>query len=76
MAILPNGLETIDLGSTAWRDALNSNFEKLYTKNEVQNPINDTVYANSGKGVVLTDRTTGTRYRLFIDNGVLDIEAV
>jgi hypothetical protein len=76
MAILPNGLETIDLGSTAWRDALNSNFENLYTKTEIENPVNDTVYSDSGIGVVLTDRTSGTQYRLFVDNGVLDIETV
>lgn len=29
MAILPNGLDTIELGATAWRDILNRNIEKI-----------------------------------------------
>lgn len=29
MAILPNGLETIELGATAWRVIINENFQKL-----------------------------------------------
>jgi len=34
MAVLDNGLETIELGATAWRIILNNNIEKLYTKDE------------------------------------------
>jgi hypothetical protein len=76
MAILPNGLETIDLGSTAWREALNSNFEKLFTKDEVKNPDYDIVFATNTQGPVLKDRSNGTSYRLYVDNGVLSVEAV
>ena len=35
MAVLPNGLETIEKGSTVWRLILNSNFTKLYTQDQV-----------------------------------------
>lgn len=35
MAILPNGLETLELGVTAWREILNSNFTKLYTSGQI-----------------------------------------
>ncbi len=37
MAILPNGLETIEIGSTTWRVIINNNLTKLYTKDEVDN---------------------------------------
>jgi len=40
MAVLSNGLETIELGSTAWRHILNSNWKKLYTKNETDGLLN------------------------------------
>jgi len=36
----------------------------------------DIEFKSSSKGVILIDRTTGTKYRLYVDNGVLDIEAV
>lgn len=36
----------------------------------------DVRYGRADRGPVLEDRTTGTQYRLFVDNGVLDIEAV
>lgn len=32
---LANGLETLELGTTAWRVIINDNLEKIYTKNEV-----------------------------------------
>lgn len=31
---------------------------------------------DSTKGVILTDRSTGTRYRLFVNNGLLSVEAI
>jgi len=34
MAVLSNGLETLELGATAWRLIINSNIEKLYSKIE------------------------------------------
>lgn len=37
MAILENGLETMELGATAWRIIINDNFGKLYVKNELYN---------------------------------------
>ena len=106
MAVLANGLETIDLGSTAWRVVCNNNFENIYAKSELyvkddlyiktdlytQSQLytrteldsrtvevthtEDSVYSVATKGIVLKDRTLGTSYRLFVDNGVLDIEAV
>ena len=35
MARLANGLETMELGVTAWRVIINDNFTKLYTKAEI-----------------------------------------
>ena len=35
MAILENGLESIELGATAWREILNYNFAKLLTKEQL-----------------------------------------
>lgn len=39
MAILKNGLETMELGATAWRILINDNFTKLYTKTEINNAL-------------------------------------
>lgn len=33
---LANGLETMELGVTAWRVIINDNFTKLYTKAEIE----------------------------------------
>ena len=80
MALLLNGLETIELGSTAWRVVHNNNIGSVYSKTEVNSIIDsrtvDITFTDNTKGVVLKDRTTGTSYRLFVNNGVLDIEAV
>lgn len=38
MAILPNGLETIELGATAWRIIINENFTKLDPLLAYKNP--------------------------------------
>ncbi|MGE4399410.1 MAG: hypothetical protein AB7D29_07805 [Campylobacterales bacterium] len=35
MAVLLNGLETVELGATAWREVYNNNFSKLYTSGQV-----------------------------------------
>lgn len=35
MAVLSNGLETLELGVTAWREILNDNIAKLYTSAQV-----------------------------------------
>ena len=76
MATLGNGIETAELGSTAWRIIYNNNFEALYTKDEIDNRTVDTTFTDSTKGVVLKDRTTDTLYSLFVNNGVLSIEVV
>ena len=82
MALLSNGLETIELGSTAWRIVLNNNIGSLYTKEEINNRnvatthTEDITFTVATKGVVLKDRTTATNYRLFVNNGVLSIEAI
>jgi hypothetical protein len=34
MALLANGLETLEIGATAWRLIVNANIEKLYSKTE------------------------------------------
>ena len=34
MSLLSNGLELLELGVTAWREIVNTNFSKLYTKTE------------------------------------------
>jgi len=34
MAVLANGLETLEVGATAWRLIVNANIEKLYSKTE------------------------------------------
>lgn len=37
MATLANGIETLEVGATAWRLIINANLDKLYTKTEVDN---------------------------------------
>ena len=32
---LENGIETMELGVTAWRGIINDNFSKIYTKSEI-----------------------------------------
>lgn len=76
MATLANGLETVELGSTAWRVVYNNNFQALYTKSEIDDRASDITFVNDTDGVVLKDRTSGTSYRLYVDGGVLSIEAV
>ncbi|AIR80130.1 TPA: hypothetical protein RPW15_001664 [Campylobacter fetus subsp. venerealis] len=39
MAVLNNGLQTMELGATAWRIIINDNFTKLYTKNEIDTKL-------------------------------------
>lgn len=54
--------------------AINSDGEMVGANNiEVDNDI---VFSSSLEGIVLKDRTTGTKYRLYIDNGVLGYEQV
>lgn len=36
----------------------------------------DIEVTDSTKGLILIDRTTGTKYRLYVDNGTLNIEPV
>lgn len=35
MARLANGIETMELGVTAWRSIINDNFARIYTKSEI-----------------------------------------
>jgi hypothetical protein len=76
MALLANGIETIELGSTAWRIVCNNNFSAIYTKDEVDNRTSDITFTTDTTGVVLVDRTTANEYRLYVDSGVLNIELV
>lgn len=76
MAVLSNGIETVELGSTAWRVVINNNFEALATKAEVNSRAVDITFTSNTKGVVLKDRSSGTNYRLYVDGGTLSIEAI
>jgi hypothetical protein len=76
MAILPNGLETLDLGATGWRAVVNSNISKLFTKTEIKEPNYDIIFQSDSIGPILTDRDTGSKYRLYVSNGTLGIESV
>lgn len=46
------------------------------TMDENDEYVSDFGFATDDIGVVLIDRTTATKYRLFVDSGVLSIEAV
>ena len=113
MAILSNGVETIETGSRTWRIICNSNFTILNNlidvvnnkanknldnventdflnkgvdsgllKNDMSNLSNtqvteDIVYTDENKGLVLVDRSdTSKKYRLYVDNGNLQIEQI
>ena len=85
MAVLPNGLETIELGSRVWRIIHNNNITKLYTKTECDANFvkksgdtmsGDLTFSNSSKGVVLKDRSDGNNYRIYVDGGTLSVETV
>lgn len=80
MALLGNGLETIEVGSTGWRLVINSNLYKLFTKDEVvaniENPATDITFVSNNTGPILTDRSTNDQYRLYVDNGSLGIELI
>jgi hypothetical protein len=60
----------------------NTNTISTSSGNLILNPSGETTTGNdieitdNTKGVILKDRTTGTRYRLKVDNGTLGIEAV
>lgn len=53
-----------------------SNYFAVFDSVGVVAQAGDVECIAASKGVVLRDRSTGTRYRLFVDNGVLDIEVV
>ena len=42
----------------------------------IVNDNGDIEIPSASAGVILVDRTTGTKYRLYIDNGTLGIEVV
>jgi hypothetical protein len=47
MAVLANGLETLEVGATAWRLIINSNISKLYSRIEVDSIFLKQIDANS-----------------------------
>ena len=51
-----------------------SNYFAVFAPVGIIAQAGDVECLNDAKGLVLIDRTTGTGYRLFVDNGVLDIE--
>jgi len=76
MALLGNGLETLELGSTGWREVINANLYKLKTAQEIEKPNYDIEFASNAQGPILTDRNTGDKYRLYVVDGALSIEQV
>lgn len=50
-------------------------FDETFTKTVRILPAGDMQFDLPATGPILIDRTTATRYRLFVDNGVLGIEA-
>ncbi len=39
MSLLSNGLELLELGVTAWREIINANFQKVYSKIEIDSKV-------------------------------------
>jgi len=70
MAILANGLETVEPGISAWRIVYNTNFENLFSKTE------EPVWTTSGNGIVVKDRSDGNSYRIYVDGGAIQVEQV
>lgn len=61
MAILTNGIETIEVGSTTWRVIFNSNFSKIYTKTEIDTALsNKAAAATTIAGYNISDAYTKT----------------
>ena len=76
MAILSNGLETIEIGSTTWRVIFNNNFSKIYTKTEVDTALgNKADTATTLAGYNITDAYTKTETATQISNHNSDIAA-
>ena len=74
MAILENGLESIELGATAWREILNYNFAKLLTKEQILALI-EQGGANSDGSVpsYLTKQEASSLYALKTELGNADL---
>ena len=74
MAILENGLESIELGATAWREILNYNFAKLLTKEQILALIQQGG-ANEGGSVpsYLTKQEANSIYALKTELGNADL---
>ena len=74
MAILENGLESIELGATAWREILNYNFAKLLTKEQILALI-EQGGANSDGSVpsYLTKQEANSIYALKTELGNADL---
>ena len=74
MAILENGLESIELGATAWREILNYNFAKLLTKEQILALIQQGG-ANSDGSVpsYLTKQEASSLYALKTELGNADL---
>jgi hypothetical protein len=70
MAVLPNGLETVEPGVTSWRIIYNTNFENVFSKTE------EPVYTTAGAGIILKDRSDGNTYRIYVENGTIKTEVV
>ena len=53
-----------------WKPMLEFFQDKMYYRRDLDCDADDSI------GLILKDRTTGTKYRLYVDSGVLSIEAV
>jgi hypothetical protein len=60
MAILANGIETLEIGATAWRQILNTNWGKVYTQTQINTLFTNFIatahtFSAPQRGTLLTD---------------------
>lgn len=66
---------TDDLLHEIW-DGIGNGLDQTATGKVDKIGADDIEITDANKGLILVDRTTAIRYRLFVDDGVLGIEAV
>jgi len=72
-----NAIKKVDLGDTYQPSTLDLDATKLNKDySNTQPAVADIEFSQNNLGVILIDRTDGTHYRLYVDNGVLGIESV
>jgi len=72
-----NSIKKVGIGGPYQPSTLDLENRKLNKDySNTQPAVADIRFASDSYGVILMDRTDGTPYRLYIDNGVLGIESV